>query len=66
MEVGRTPWMGDRPAARPLPTQDNTTKKNADTSMPRVGFEPTIPVFEWPKTLRASDSSAIGTGIKRI
>jgi len=23
------------------------------TSMPRVGFEPTIPVFEWQKTVRA-------------
>jgi hypothetical protein len=34
--VGRTPWTGDQPVARSLPTQ---------TSMPRVGFEPTIPVF---------------------
>jgi hypothetical protein len=24
---GRTPWTGDQPYARPLPTQDNTTKK---------------------------------------
>jgi hypothetical protein len=23
--LGRTPWMGDRPDARTLPTQDNTT-----------------------------------------
>jgi hypothetical protein len=28
---GRIPWTGDRPIARPLPTQDNTTQKNADT-----------------------------------
>jgi hypothetical protein len=28
---GRTPWTGDQPDARPLPTQDNTTQKNADT-----------------------------------
>jgi hypothetical protein len=27
---GRTPWTGDQPDARPLPTQDNTTQKNAD------------------------------------
>jgi hypothetical protein len=27
----RTPWAGDQPDARPLPTQDNTTQKNADT-----------------------------------
>jgi hypothetical protein len=24
-------WRGNQPAARPLPTQDNTTQKNADT-----------------------------------
>jgi hypothetical protein len=23
--LGRTPWPGDQPDARPLPTQDNTT-----------------------------------------
>jgi hypothetical protein len=28
---GRTPWTGDQPDARPLPTQDNTTQKNGDT-----------------------------------
>jgi hypothetical protein len=61
--VGRTTWTGDRPDARPLPTQDNTTQKNAGhTSMPRVGFEPKIPVFERPKTVRALDCSATGTG----
>jgi len=27
----RTPWTADRPVARPLPTQDSTTQKNADT-----------------------------------
>jgi hypothetical protein len=45
-----TPWMGDQPNARPLPTQDNTTQYNTEkrghTSMPREGFEPAIPVFE--------------------
>jgi hypothetical protein len=30
--------------------------------MPRVGFETTIPVFEWSKTVRALDRAAIGTG----
>jgi hypothetical protein len=29
--------------------------------MPQAGFENTIPVFERPKTVRASDRSAIGT-----
>jgi hypothetical protein len=28
---GRTPWTGDQPDAKPLPTQDNTTQENADT-----------------------------------
>jgi len=26
----RTPWTGDQPHARPLPTQDRTTQRNAD------------------------------------
>jgi hypothetical protein len=26
----RTPWTGDRPIARPVPTQDSTTEKTAD------------------------------------
>jgi hypothetical protein len=29
--LGRTPWMGDQPDARPLPIQDSTTQKDADT-----------------------------------
>jgi len=28
---GSTPWAGDQPDARPLPTQNNTIHKNADT-----------------------------------
>jgi hypothetical protein len=30
--------------------------------MPRVGFEPTIPVFEQAKTVHAVDSAATVTG----
>jgi hypothetical protein len=30
--------------------------------MPRVGFESTIPVFEWAKTVYALDSAAIVIG----
>jgi hypothetical protein len=38
--------MGDRPIARPLPTQgDTNAKKRFHTSMPRAGFETTIPVL---------------------
>jgi hypothetical protein len=63
--VGRTPWMGDQPDARPLPTQDNTTQRR-HTSIPRAGFELTIPVFERPKTVLALDRAATGTGWKDI
>jgi hypothetical protein len=40
--------MGDQPVARPLPTHRTTQTQNKRTqaSMSRVGFEPTIPVFE--------------------
>jgi hypothetical protein len=31
LTFGRTPWTGDRPVARPLPTQDSTIQRNADT-----------------------------------
>jgi hypothetical protein len=50
---GRTPWTGDQPIARPLPTHRTTQTQNkrTQTSMPRVGFEPTIPVFEQEKTV---------------
>jgi hypothetical protein len=30
--------------------------------MPRVGFETTIPVFEWAKTVRALDRAATVIG----
>jgi hypothetical protein len=35
-----------------------TQNKRRQTSMPRVGFEPTIPVFERTKTVHALDSAA--------
>jgi hypothetical protein len=53
---------GDQPVARPLPTQDSTTQKNSDISMPPAGFELTIPVFELLKTVHTSDRATIGTG----
>jgi hypothetical protein len=54
--AGRTPWTGDQPVARPLPTHRTTQTQNKrrQTSMPCVGFEPTIPVFEREKTDRAA------------
>jgi hypothetical protein len=44
---GRTSWTGDRPDARPLPLQDNTTQKNADTH----------PCLEWDCVIRTHDPS---------
>jgi len=59
--------MGDQPDARPIPAQNNTNKeKCGHTSMPWVGFKPTIPVFEQPKTVCASDHMAIGTILNYI
>jgi hypothetical protein len=58
--VGRTPWTGDQPVARPLPIHRTTQKQNklTQTSMSWVGFEPTIPLFERAKTVHALDSAA--------
>jgi hypothetical protein len=50
--VGRTPWTGDQPVA----TQ--TQNKRTQIFMSRVGFEPTIPVFERAKTVLALDRAA--------
>jgi hypothetical protein len=46
--IGRTPWTGDQTVASPLPTHRTTQTQNkrTQTSMPSVGFVPTIPVFE--------------------
>jgi hypothetical protein len=57
--VGRTPLMGDQPVARPLPTQNKRTQ----TSMPRVGFELTTPVFERAKTVHALDRATTVIGM---
>jgi hypothetical protein len=63
--VGRTPWTGDQPVARPLPAYRTTQTQNkrTQTSIPRMAFEPTIPVFERAKTVHALDRAAtvIGT-----
>jgi hypothetical protein len=53
---GRTPWTGDQPDARPLPTQDNTTKKNAETHIHApIGIRthnPSVPTAEDSTCLR--------------
>jgi preprotein translocase subunit SecG len=49
--------MGDQPVARPLPAHrtKQTRNKRTQTSMPQIGFEPAIPVFERAKTVHALD-----------
>jgi hypothetical protein len=66
--VGRTPWMGNQPVARPLPIHRTTQTQNerTQTSMPRVGFEPTIPAFERVKTVHALDRASTVTGDVRL
>jgi hypothetical protein len=60
--------MGDQPVARPLPAQRRTQTQNkrAQTSMPKVGFKPMIPVFEWAKAVHALDSVATMMGMDYI
>jgi hypothetical protein len=55
--VCRTPWIGDQPFTRPLPTHRATQiqNKSTHTSMPWVGFEPTISVLEQAKTVYVFD-----------
>jgi hypothetical protein len=61
--VGRTPCMGDQPVARHMHTGQHKHRINAQTSMPQVGFKPTISVFERDKTVHASDRAATVIGV---
>jgi hypothetical protein len=62
--VGRTPWTGDEPAARPQPAHwtAQTQNKCTQTSMLRVGLELTTPVFDPEKTVHALDRAATMLG----
>jgi hypothetical protein len=55
---GRAPWRGDQPHARPLPTRRTTQHRKTRT---HIHASSGIPVFERPKTVRASNRAAIGT-----
>jgi hypothetical protein len=63
--VGRTHLTRDQPVARSLHTHRTTQTQNKRTylSMPRVGFESTIPAFERAKTVHALDRAATLIGI---
>jgi hypothetical protein len=52
----------DRSRARPLPTNNTIKKKREHTSICGMRFEPTIAVFERPKSVGASDSAAAEKG----
>jgi hypothetical protein len=62
---GRTPWTGDRPVARPLPTHRTTQTQNkrTQTSIPWVRFELTIPMFERAKKVHALDRAVTVIGL---
>jgi hypothetical protein len=63
--VGRTPWTGDQPVVRSIPTHRTIQTQNnrTQTSMPRMGFDSTIPVFVRAETVHALDrvANVIGT-----
>jgi hypothetical protein len=63
--VGRTPRTGDQPVSKSLSTHRTTQTQNkrTQTSMPRVGFEPTIPAFERVKTVHSTDRAATAIGV---
>jgi hypothetical protein len=54
--VGRTPWTSDQPRRKAATCTDRTAEtqnKRTQTSMPQVGFDPTILVFALDKTVHA-------------
>jgi hypothetical protein len=57
--VGKTPSQG-----RYLHRTIQTLNKRTQISMRRVGFEPTIPVFERAKTVHALDRAAAVFGLQ--
>jgi hypothetical protein len=56
--------VGAQPFARPLRTHRRTQAQNKliQTYLPRVGFEPTIPVFKRAKTVHALGRAATVIG----
>jgi hypothetical protein len=57
--VGRTPWTRDEPCHKAVKcTGQHRHRRNADRSMPQVGFDPTIPVSMREKIFYALDGAA--------
>jgi hypothetical protein len=63
---GRSPYMGDQPVTRQIPTQRKTQTQNkrTQTRMPRIQFEFMIPAFERAKKVHASNRAPIVIGLK--
>jgi hypothetical protein len=60
--VGRSPWTGDQPVARPPRTHRTTPTQNWHSH----SFEPTIPVAEWANRGHAVDREASLSDVKDI
>jgi hypothetical protein len=63
-----SPWTGDQPVARPLPTRRTAQTQNKCTkaSIPQAGFELTIPVFEVAKSVNTLDRAATVIGEREL
>jgi hypothetical protein len=51
--------MGDQSDARLLPAKDNTNTEKTQTSIPRVGFEPTTKACQRAEICRAFDLATV-------
>jgi hypothetical protein len=61
--VGKTPWTGSSRRTAAAQTQNtNTERTHTQISIPRLGFEPTTPVFERARTVRALGRAATVIG----
>jgi hypothetical protein len=59
--------VGDQSSAKASTyTGQHNTERRRHTSVPRAGFEPAIPMFEWPKTVLDLDRAAIEPGKTQI
>jgi hypothetical protein len=61
--VGRTPWTGNQLVAH---RAAQTQNKRTQTCVPQVGFELTVPVFEWAKTVHVLDFAATVIGVHKF
>jgi hypothetical protein len=62
---GKTPWTGDQPITRLVPSHRTTQTQNkrTQTVISSVGFEPTIPALERARRVHALDRAGTVTGV---